>query len=104
MKIIFAPSAREQYLKALAYIRRDKPSAAVSFRQKAERVLSCLCDYPESGRILPEFSDSHYREVIVAPYRFFYRSKEGVVWVVAVWHGAQMPEEPSEESAKKPPS
>ncbi len=32
--------------------------------------------------------DSRYREVIVPPYRFFYRVKEDVVWIVAVWHGA----------------
>ena len=39
--------------------------------------------------------DLPYREVIVSPYRFFYRIKEATVWVVAVWHGAQPPEEPA---------
>ncbi|ALC15789.1 plasmid stabilization system protein ParE [Desulfuromonas soudanensis] len=102
MRIVFTPSARDQFLQALAYIRRDKPSAAVSFRQKVEEILSRLRDYPESGRTLPEFSDSHFREIIVTPYRFFYRIKKDVVWVVAVWHGAQIPEDPSEESANKP--
>ena len=38
-KIVFTPSARDQFLRGLAYIRRDKPSAAVSFRWKAEQVL-----------------------------------------------------------------
>jgi len=61
---------------------------------KAEKVLSRLRDYPESGRTLPEFPDIHYREVIVTPYQFFYRVKDNVVWVVAVWHGAQIPEDP----------
>jgi plasmid stabilization system protein ParE len=102
MKIVFTPSARDQFLQALAYIRRDKPSAAVSFWQKVEEILLRLRDYPESGRTLPEFPDGHFREIIVTPYRFFYRIKEAVVWVVAVWHGAQIPEDPSEESAKKP--
>jgi plasmid stabilization system protein ParE len=102
MKIVFTPSARDQFLQALAYIRRDKPSAAVSFRQKVEEILLRLRDNPESGRTLPEFPDGHFREIIVTPYRFFYRIKEAVVWVVAVWHGAQIPEDPSEESAKKP--
>lgn len=94
MKIVFTPSARDQFLRALAYIRRDKPSAAVSFRHKAEKALSRLQDSPESGRTLPEFPDNHYREVIVPPYRFFYRVKENVVWIVAVWHGAQLPDIP----------
>ena len=96
MKIVFTPSARDQFLRALAYIRRDKPSAAVSFRHQAEQTLARLQDYPESGRTLPEFPDTHYREVIVPPYRFFYRVRGAVVWVVAVWHGAQLPGEPTE--------
>ena len=99
MRIVFTPSARDQFLSALAYIRRDKPSVAVSFRQKAERVLVRLRDYPESGRPIPEFSDIHYREVIVAPYRFSYRVKDNFVWVVAVWHGAPL----AEESDSGPP-
>ena len=101
MKILFTPSARDQFLKALAYIRRDNPSAAISFRQKAEKVLLRLCDYPESGRTLPEFPDIHFREVIVTPYRFFYRIKDNVVWIVAVWHGAQIPKEPSDKTTNK---
>lgn len=98
MKIVFTPSARDQFLRALAYIRRDKPSAAVSFRHKAEKALSRLQDFPESGRTLPEFPDIHYREVIVPPYRFFYRVKENVVWIVALWHGAQSPGSPDAEA------
>ena len=94
MKIVFTPSARNQFLCALAYIRRDKPSAAVSFRHKAEKALSRLQNFPESGRTLPEFPDIHYREVIVPPYRFFYRVKEDVVWIVALWHDAQLPGSP----------
>ncbi len=95
MKIVFTPAARDQFLQALAYIRRDNPFAAISFRQKTEKILSRLRDYPETGQILPEFPDIHYSEVIVALYRFFYRVKDDVVWVVAVWHGAQIPEDPS---------
>jgi plasmid stabilization system protein ParE len=102
MKVVFTPSARDQFLRALAYIRRDNPSAAVSFRQKAEKTLLRLREYPESGRTLPEFPDDHHREVIVAPYRFFYRVKDEVVWVVAVWHGAQLPGDPVEDSAGQP--
>ena len=94
MNIRFTPSARNQFLTALAYIRRDKPSATTGFRNRAETVLRRLEDFPESGRVVPEFPDLPYREVIVSPYRFFYRIKDEVVWIVAVWHGAQLPKEP----------
>jgi toxin ParE1/3/4 len=92
--ILFTPTARLQFFEALAFIHRDNPSAAVDFRQKAEKRLSHLKHFPDSGRFLPEFPDLPFREIIVQPYRFFYRVKGDVVWVVAVWHGAQLPDEP----------
>ncbi len=94
MKVQFTPFARNQFLSALSYIKRDKTSAAISFREKAETILRRLETLPESGRIIPEFSELPYREVIVSPYRFFYKIKGNIVWIVAVWHGAQLPKEP----------
>ena len=94
MKVRFTPTARAQFLSALAYIRRDKPSAAANFRNRAEKVLRRLEDLPESGRLIPEFPGLPYREVIISPYRLSYKTKGDVVWIVAVWHGAQLLKEP----------
>ena len=94
MKVRFTPSARAQFLSALTFIRRDKPAAAIRFRDRTETILRRLEDFPESGRVVPEFLDLPYREVIIPLYRFFYRIKGDVVWIVAVWHGAQLPKEP----------
>lgn len=96
MKVRFTPSARSQFLAAIAHIYRENPTAAVAFRHKAEKVLSRLQKFPQSGRALPEFPDLPFQEVIVAPYRFFYRLKGKTIWIVSVWHGAQLPEEPHE--------
>ena len=96
MTIRFTPSARTQFLSALAYIRRDKPDAASRFRRRAENVLKRLVKFPESGRVIPEFPELPQREVVVAPYRFFYRVKGKVVWIVGVWHGAQIPNVPAD--------
>ena len=94
MKVRFTPSARRQFLSALDYIRAERPSAAARLRERAQTSLSRLHEFPESGRVLPEFPDLSFREVIVPPYRFVYRVKEDTVWVVAVWHDAQLPDEP----------
>ena len=94
MKVRFTPTARAQFLSALAYIRRDKLSAAINFRQHPETVLRRLEDFPESGKIIPEFPELPFRELIIPPYRFFYKIKDDVVWIVAVWHGAQLPKQP----------
>jgi plasmid stabilization system protein ParE len=96
LRILFTPTSRRQFLEAIAYIHRDKPSAAVAFRRKAEKSLSRLKKFPESGRPLPEFPDLSFREVIVNPYRSFYKVKDHDVWIVAVCHGAQLPDEPED--------
>lgn len=91
MKVKFTPSARRQFLEGLEYIRLDSPAAARNFREKAETILGRLVDFPEPGRSIPEFPDLPHREVIVPPYRFFYRVVGNTVWIVAAWHSAQLP-------------
>lgn len=95
MKVRFTPSGRANFLNVVSYIQRDDRAAALRFRRRAERVLQRLERYPESGRLIPEFPDLPHREVIVPPVRFFYRVEGDTVWIVAVWHGAQVPENPS---------
>jgi toxin ParE1/3/4 len=97
VRIRFTPSARLQFLEAIEYIRRENPSAARNFRQRAEKILRRLESYPESGRLIPEFPELPHREVIIRPYRFFYRIEKKTVWIIAVWHGAQEVED-SEDS------
>lgn len=95
MTVRFTPSGRMQFLRAVAYIHQDNPSAAKRFRQRVEKSLRKLREFPESGRALPEFPELSYREVVVSPYRFFYRVQGKIVWIVAVWHGAQLPQKPT---------
>ena len=94
MRLRFTPTARKQFLSAVAYIHQDKLLAAINFRQKVEQGRKRLEMYPSSGRKLSEFPDLPFREVIISPYRFFYRVKGKTVWVVAAWHVAQVPTEP----------
>ena len=95
MRIRFTPTARIQFLEGLAYIRKDRPVAARRFREKAERILRRLEEQPDSGRTIPEFPGLPHREVIVPPYRFFYRIDKKTIWIVAVWHGAQQVADPT---------
>ena len=68
--------------------------AAVRFRQRCEETLRRLENFPESGRKIPEFPELPHRELLVTPYRFFYRISGDIVWIVAVWHDAQIPAPP----------
>lgn len=94
MKVRFTPSGDRQFFQVIAYILADRPSAARRLHARATKVLSRLERFPDSGRRIPEFPGLPYREVIVRPYRFFYRVERDTVWVVGVWHSAQLPDEP----------
>lgn len=94
MQIKFTPTARSQFLERLGYIKKENPKAAQSFRVKSEQVLKRLVDYPESGKSIREYPDLPFLEVVVPPYRFFYRVRDEIIWVVAVWHSSQMGELP----------
>ena len=95
MKIRFTLTAQAQLKSAVDYIRRDRPSAASSFAAKAKQRLKRLQRYPNSGRKVPEYPESQVREVVVSPYRFFYQLRGKTVWILAVWHEAQLPDDPS---------
>jgi len=90
LRVRFTPAADAELLAVINYISVDSPSAAVAFRDKALHALSRLRDFPDSGRTLPEYPGLPFREVLVAPYRFFYQAKVDAVWIVAVWHGARL--------------
>ena len=96
MRILFTPSAERSFLSALEYIHAEKPSAALRFRNRALESLKRVEKFPESGRRIPEFPDLPYKEVVVQPYRFFYRVKDDIIWIINVWHDAQLPDQPAE--------
>ncbi|ABQ25607.1 type II toxin-antitoxin system RelE/ParE family toxin [Geotalea uraniireducens] len=54
-------------------------------------------EFPTSGRNLPEFPDSPYREVIVDPYRIVYRHipTTAQIYIIAVVHGKRLLREES---------
>ena len=95
MEVLFTPSGRLQFQSAIQTIRSSNQAAARKFRLQAEKSLKRLARFPESGTVILEFPELAYREIYVKPYRFFYRVRNGAVWIVAVWHGAQLPDQPA---------
>ena len=74
------------------YIAADSPFYA---RHQIEKVIVSverLSEFPTSGRNLPEFPASPYREVIVDPYRIVYRHipTTAQVYIIAVVHGKRL--------------
>jgi plasmid stabilization system protein ParE len=92
--VVFTPSARLQFLHAIQTIQRHNRTAARKFHRRAATALKRLIRFPDSGAAITEFPGLPHREVYVKPYRFFHRVQGDRIWIVAVWHGAQIPEEP----------
>lgn len=88
-KLILAPSARRDLKNIVAEIAHDAPTRAIMFGDalldKAEQAI----DYPESGRIVPEFGWHDLRELIHSPIRIIYRIHPTKIEVVRFWHAAR---------------
>ena len=90
-ELIWAPSARLDLRELAAYIAESRPIAAGRFVKQVFRLVGQLADFPESGRIVPEFDDPNIREVVRRPCRIVYRVKteDGIVEIVRIWHAAR---------------
>jgi toxin ParE1/3/4 len=49
-----------------------------------------LADFPESGRVVPEFNIENLREIIHAPFRIVYRLNGNKVKIVRVWRSERL--------------
>jgi toxin ParE1/3/4 len=90
-KLIWSPSAQLDLKDIAAFIAEDSPSAAQRFVKSLFQVVERLADFPESGRMVPEFDDPGIREVIRRPCRIVYRINRGerAIEIARVWHAAR---------------
>ena len=90
-QLIWSPMARLDLRDLLAYIAEDDPLAARNFARGVFSAVERLAEFPESGRVVPEFGESTIREVIRRPCLIVYRVRSEVrqVEIVRVWHGAR---------------
>jgi len=49
-----------------------------------------LADFPENGRIVPEFGVVHLREIVHPPFRIVYRLDKTRVRIVRVWRSERL--------------
>jgi len=49
-----------------------------------------LADFPESGRIVPEFGIISLREIIYSPFRIVYRLDKDKVRIVRIWRSERL--------------
>ena len=90
-QLIWAPVARLDLHDLVAYIAADDPVAARQFAQAVFGALERLPEFPESGRVVPEFGESTIREVIRRPCRIINRLRpdQRQIEIARVWHAAR---------------
>ena len=72
-QVALSPSARRDLRDIVRYISDDSPDRAVAFAQFLVSSTKRLADFPELGRVVPEFADPSIREIVVHSYRVIYR-------------------------------
>ena len=90
-QIALAPSARNDLKDIVRYISLDSPERAVTFGQFLVTQTKRLAEFPELGRVVPEFGIPTIREIIVRSYRVIYRVDHADcrIDIVRFWHSAR---------------
>lgn len=90
-RLIWSQTAKYDLQDLTSFIAENSPSAANQFVKSLFQTIEQLADFPQSGRVVPEFNDPVLREVIRKPCRIVYRvkSRERIIEVVRIWHTAR---------------
>jgi toxin ParE1/3/4 len=89
--VALSPSARRDRRDIVRYISLDSPERALTFGNFLVSQLRRLVEFPELGRVVPEFDDTSLREIVVRNYRVIYRLDRSLKRedVVRFRHGAR---------------
>lgn len=91
VEITLAESAWNDLDSITDYIAQDSPRYAQEFGNRIFDRIEQLREFPESGRVVPEFHNVELREVIMSKYRIVYRiySPEQIV-ILRIIHGSKL--------------
>ena len=90
-QLIWSAAARDDLHDIVTFIAHDNPNRAMSFGYELISETDRLQDFPELGRVVPEYRNDAIREIIFRPYRIVYRVDLGrkLCEIVRVWHSAR---------------
>lgn len=72
------------------YVSQSAPDVGERVVREILASLDQLAEFPESGRVVPEFDQPWLRELIRSPFRIVYRLEPERVRVVRVWRTERM--------------
>ena len=89
MKVLWTASALAQLQAIHDYLAQTSPDYAVRIIDRLTRRSIQIANFPNSGRMVPEYERKEIREVIEGPYRIIYLVELAQVRVLAVIHSAR---------------
>ena len=90
-KLNWSQAARDDLHDIVTFIRRDNPNRAMSFGYELISEADRLKDFPELGRVVPEYRNEDIREIVFRPYRIVYRVNhtKKLCEIARIWHSAR---------------
>jgi len=89
-QLIWSPRAAADLEAIREHIAYDSELYAGLMVSRLVAAPSRLIQFPELGRIVPEYAQPDLRELIVRPYRLVYRLRGEFVEIATVFHAARM--------------
>jgi toxin ParE1/3/4 len=90
-QVIIAPSAQRDLADIARYVAQHNSDAAARLGYELITRAESLADFPELGRMVPEFRQPNLREIVCRSYRIIYRTNntDQSLEIVRFWHGAR---------------
>jgi toxin ParE1/3/4 len=89
-QLVWSPRAAADLEAIREHIAYDSELYAGLMVSRLVAAPSRLIQFPELGRVVPEFGEPDLREIIVRPYRLVYRLRGEFVEIATVFHAARM--------------
>ncbi|MFZ0916757.1 MAG: type II toxin-antitoxin system RelE/ParE family toxin [Candidatus Udaeobacter sp.] len=90
-QVVVSRTAHADLGEIVAFIARDNPTAAVRFGRELVAHTRKLENFPQIGRVVPEFRIETLRELIHGSYRIVYQINERkkMIEIARFWHGSR---------------
>jgi addiction module RelE/StbE family toxin len=89
-KVIWTYDGLNSLEEIVSFISKDSVYYASNFIKNVLTRIDNLLDFPNIGRVVPEYNNPNIREIIYQNYRIVYRIKEKTVYIVLISHGSKL--------------
>lgn len=95
MNILWSPLALDRLRGYADYIAQDNPGAEMKWIDSIFDRTAQLSTNPNLGRVVPEFGNPQWRELICGYYRIIYQKTPAQIWILTIRHSRQVLDEDS---------